>query len=400
MHEARRISGVTPRSETIVGRRRHARRPVPSRYGIERLEDRTLLSTTVAASPRPIATVKPKAGLITSEDGRSSSFTIVLNARPEHDVIISLESSAPGEGVPNVPRLVFTPDDWDTPQRVTVTGVSDGIRDGNKKYRIITGAAASDDPAFDGKAVADVRLVNKDSKTLVAGVKVFPQRGLVTTADGASDYFSIVLTYKPSANVTIPISSSNTSAGVTSVSSVTFTPDNWNNPQQVVVAGQGGSFSGRDTVYKVITGRAESADPRYAGLNPDDVMVRNRARTIGRFLGVYQGNATGSVIVAGRRTRVNFDLRFDVQDGGGIVLYESHGLGSGPVGTGRVLNDSGAITMVVDNPASPFFGARFLGNFSIADIRNARGNWRWSLAGARASGFWNVSRVEGSNPLG
>jgi len=366
--------------------------------GLEPLETRTLLSATLAAAPQPTAVVKPVTGLVTSEDGRSASFTVALKARPSHEVTISLESSNPAEGVPNVNRLIFTPENWSSAQRVVVTGVSDGIRDGHKKYQIITGAAVSDDPAFAGKPVADVTLVNKDSKTLVAGVRVFPQRGLVTTADGGGDYFSIVLTYKPSADVTIPISSSNTSAGVTSVSSVTFTPVNWDYPQQVTLVGQGGSFSGRDTVYKVLTGRVISEDPRYRGLDPDDVMVRNRARFASRFVGRHEGTLSGSVTAAGRRATVSAKLEFDVKEGGDIVLYDP--FGQGIAGSGRVLNNSGAITMQIDSPGNVLDGTRFVGNFSIADIRNARGNWQVSRLGVRGSGMWNVSRIGGPSPAG
>lgn len=381
------------------GRRpRQTRRFAPSLGGLEQLETRTLLSATLAAKPQPIAVVKPVAGLVTSEDGRSAAFTVALKARPSHEVTISLESSKPGEGVPNVDRLIFTPENWSTPQRVVVTGVSDGIVDGKKKYQIITGAAVSNDPAFDGKPVADVQLVNKDSKTLVAGVKVFPQRGLVTTADGGGDYFSIVLTYKPSADVTIPISSSNTSAGLTSVSSVTFTPENWDYPQQVTVVGQGGSFSGRDTVYKVLTGRVISDDLRYRGLDPADVMVRNRARVASRFVGPYAGTMTGSTSAAGIRVPVNAMLRFDVKEGGNVVLYDP--LGQGIVGSGKVLDNSGAITMQIDRPGNVLDGMRFVGNFSIADIRNARGNWQVSRLGVRGSGVWSVSRSGGPSPAG
>jgi hypothetical protein len=387
------------RARDVFGRRRRRPTGCPSNLnGLEQLETRSLLSATLAAVPRAITVVKPVVGLVTSEDGRNTSFTVVLKSQPTHEVAISLESSNPGEGVPNVPRLFFTPENWSTPQRVVVTGVSDGVRDGNKKYQIITGAAASDDPAFDGKPVPDVQLVNRDSKTLVAGVKVFPQRGLVTTADGGGDYFNIVLTYKPSADVTIPISSSNTSAGLPSVTSVTFTPENWDYPQQVTMAGQGGSFSGRDTVYKAITGRTISEDPRYRGIDPDDVMVRNIARFASRFIGSYVGTMTGSMGARGRRLPFNETLRFDVKEGGNIILYGPVGPGIG--GSGRVLGNSGAITMQADIPGNVFEGMRFVGNFSIADVRNARGNWQFSRLGVTGSGMWNVSRSGGTNPAG
>jgi hypothetical protein len=65
-----------------------------------------------------------------------------------------------------------------------------------------------------------------------------------------------------------------------------------------------------------------------------------------------------------------------------------------------VLGNSGAITMQVDIPGNVFEGMRFVGNFSIADVRNARGNWQFSRLGVTGSGMWNVSRSGGTNPAG
>ena len=345
------------------------------------------------------AVVTPVAGLRTSEDGAKAAFSVKLTYRPTHDVTIPLSSSNPGEGVPAVDRLVFTPANWSTPQAVTVSGVADGVRDGNKAYRIVTGPATSDDPRYNGLDVADVAAVNRDSTKLVAGVKVWPVAGLVTTPSGGSDYFNMVLTFKPSAAVTIPVASSNNLAGVTNSSEVTFTPENWNMLQQVVVTGRGGSFVGRDVLYSVVTGRATSADPRYQGMNPSDVSVRNRAPTdIGRFAGPYEGQAWGTVTLGGIRRSVRFMLSFEVKGDNTIELHDPET--KGPIGSGHVLPNSGAITMRVDKPASAFYGATFVGSFSIADMRVARGTWKWTPGGATATGMWNVVRIGGVSPAG
>jgi hypothetical protein len=49
------------------------------------------------------------------------------------------------------------------PQTVTVTGVNDAIYDGNIAYTIITGAAASADPHYQGMNAADVSATNNDN---------------------------------------------------------------------------------------------------------------------------------------------------------------------------------------------------------------------------------------------
>ena len=48
------------------------------------------------------------------------------------------------------------------PQTVTVTGVDDAVDDGDVAYTIVTAAAASADPAYNGLNAADVAVTNTD----------------------------------------------------------------------------------------------------------------------------------------------------------------------------------------------------------------------------------------------
>ncbi|MBN1912036.1 MAG: VCBS repeat-containing protein, partial [Pirellulales bacterium] len=107
--------------------------------------------------------IEPVSGLVTTEAGGTASFTVVLHGRPTHDVIINLTSTLPGEGTPSPTSLTFTPDDWDEPQTVTVTGQDDGVADGGVGYSIITAPAVSDDPAYAGMNAPDVSLMNLDN---------------------------------------------------------------------------------------------------------------------------------------------------------------------------------------------------------------------------------------------
>ena len=64
-----------------------------------------------------------------AETGTTDTFTVVLDAQPTSDVVISLTSSDTGEATVNSP-LTFTPANWNSAQTVTVTGVDDNIIDG------------------------------------------------------------------------------------------------------------------------------------------------------------------------------------------------------------------------------------------------------------------------------
>ncbi|MFM8891416.1 MAG: hypothetical protein ACKOTB_07310 [Planctomycetia bacterium] len=279
------------------------------------------------------------------------------------------------------------PANWRGFQRFCVTGAADGVRDGNRVYSIRIAPASSAEPLFAGRDDRDVIAVNRDSRRLVAGVKVHPTTGRFTTASGGMTSFSMVLTYRPTADVTVPVQSSNPSVGVTTVSSLTFTPANWLTPQAVFVVGKDAGVVNSQTRYRIITGPATSADPLYAGLDPVDVFVVNRPRTdVARFNGVYQGSFTGRGTYGGITRPVSGAVACRVVDG--VITVTAPGTGSGTVvGTGAVgfAGSSGVVQ-----------GATFVGTFTEGstpgDIR-ALGTWKYTSGPVTGSGFWNIRRV-------
>ena len=218
-------------------------------------------------------TVSPTAGLETTEGGDTDTFTIVLRSEPTENVTIGLTSSNTDEGTVSAGSLLFTPDNWDTAQTVTVTGQNDAIDDGDVAYTIETSATSSD-LKYHGIPVSDVSLTNLNDD--VAGITVSPTSGLETTEAGDTATFTIVLDSEPLADVSIDLTSSNTSEGTISAASVLFTPANWDTPQTVTVTGQDDFVDDGDNTYAVITEAATSVDPKYAGINAEDVSIVNR----------------------------------------------------------------------------------------------------------------------------
>ncbi len=111
----------------------------------------------------PGITVTPTSGLVTTEDGGSDSFDVVLKTQPTADVTIPISSSDLTEGTVDVASLTFTPANWDIPQTVTITGVNDAIEDGDVVYTIFTDAAVSTDLAYHGLNADDVQVTNLDN---------------------------------------------------------------------------------------------------------------------------------------------------------------------------------------------------------------------------------------------
>ncbi|MEJ2353659.1 MAG: hypothetical protein P8Y03_28095, partial [Anaerolineales bacterium] len=252
------------------------------------------IDTTVAASVDPIYNgmpvnnvsalnidndaagiiVNPASGLLTTEAGGTATFTIVLTSQPTANVTIGLSSSDITEGTVSPASVTFTNLNWDTPRTVTVTGVDDNLADGNIDYTIVTAPATSIDTNYNTVNPADVSVINQDDDT--AGITVNPTSGLITTEQpGGNDDFTVVLNTQPSADVTIGLSSSDTSEGLITKASLTFTPENWNVAQIVTVIGVDDDINDHDVSFKVITAQAGSSDPDYKNLDVPDVSVTN-----------------------------------------------------------------------------------------------------------------------------
>ena len=69
--------------------------------------------------------------LITDEDGASQSFTVVLNSEPQAPVRFRVTNTDTTEVTVDTTTMTFYTFNWDEPQTVTVTGIGDGIPDGD-----------------------------------------------------------------------------------------------------------------------------------------------------------------------------------------------------------------------------------------------------------------------------
>ena len=119
------------------------------------------VSLTNVDNSFPGITVSPTSGLVTTEAGGTTQFSVVLATQPFFNVVIPVSSSDTGEGTVSVSSLTFTAGNWLVPQVVTVTGVSDFLNDGNVGYTIILGPATSFDINYNGRNPADVSVINQ-----------------------------------------------------------------------------------------------------------------------------------------------------------------------------------------------------------------------------------------------
>jgi len=226
----------------------------------------------------------------TTEGGVSATFTVVLDSQPTADVTIGLSTSDETEGMIDTTSLVFGTADWNIPQPVTVTGVNDDIADGNQLYTIQLAPTVSVDPLYQNLDPADVSVTNIDNDS--PGFDVSPVSGNTTEAGGSAS-FTVVLTSVPTADVTMSVSSTDTSEGEVNVSSLTFTPTNWNQPQTVIINGINDDIDDGNQLYSITLGVASSTDGNFNGSDPNDVAVTNiDDDTAGFVISNISGNTT------------------------------------------------------------------------------------------------------------
>ena len=216
-------------------------------------------------------------GLSVSEDGTViATFEVNAQTAPFFDVTVPLTFSTSLVSLDM--GTVTLPASSTQPLTVTVTGLDNDIADGDTPFVIVTEDPFSSDPAYDQLTANDVDDVTGmviDDDT--AGIRVSPDgtEPLVTTETGGTASFSVVLTSEPAQAVSVGIMSTASDEGTVPIASLTFEPIAWDTPQMVTVTGVDDDVDDGDKTYSIVTKPAKSADPGYAGFNPEDISLVN-----------------------------------------------------------------------------------------------------------------------------
>ena len=170
-------------------------------------------------------------GVIVLEGGSEVSYGVSLQLEPTADVTVAVTSLDTGAATVAPASLTFTPDNWDTEQDVTVTGVED-VDPLNELVSILH--VASGTSAYEGvqrEAVARVRDDEELQLVMPGGHRI---------VEGESLEYAVQLSQAPQASVTVSLTSSDTSVvTVTTAESdnnLTFSTTNWDTGQTVTLA--------------------------------------------------------------------------------------------------------------------------------------------------------------------
>ena len=193
------------------------------------------------------------AGITTSEttldvgEGTSSTYTVVLDTQPTADVTITIgghsgtDITLSGATLSNN-ALVFTSEDWDRAQTITVTAGEDNDAVDENDVTLTHTAAGG---GYDGVTTGSVTVTIGDDDT--AGITT--SESAFDIDEGASSTYTVVLDTEPTADVTVTVSGHTGTDITLSDATLVFATDTWDTAQTVTVtAGEDDDAASDDSV--------------------------------------------------------------------------------------------------------------------------------------------------------
>ncbi|MGA1869955.1 MAG: DUF1566 domain-containing protein [bacterium] len=217
----------------------------------------------------------------TSEEGAEASFSMKLGSQPNGNVVINVVSSNQAEGSVSESTLIFASLEWNVEQIVTVTGVDDDVSDGNQNYVIeltIDPNNTTDTTGYNSLNPHDISVTNIDNEIPNSPGFIIGAITQNTTEDEGVASFTVRLNTSPNGAVMINVDSSDTTEGIVSLTTLTFTAENWNTDQIVSVMGMDDDEQDGDQSYSIqLTINIDNTEDTtgYAALDLDDVSVMN-----------------------------------------------------------------------------------------------------------------------------
>jgi len=223
--------------------------------------------TAILVCGTPSYTVSPTN--LTFDEGMTGTFTVVLDVQPTSDVVFTINSDDPGAASVDLTTLTFTPVNWNTPQTITVTGEQDvDLNDENVTITVAVDAVNSDD-TFDALADQSVAVtVNDDDNP---GYTVSPMN--LTIDEGMTGTFTVVLDVQPTSDVVFTINSDDPGAASVDLTTLTFTPTNWDTPQTITVTGEQDVDLNDENVTIVVNIDDTNSDNAFTTLPSENVNV-------------------------------------------------------------------------------------------------------------------------------
>lgn len=295
-------------------------------------------------------TINEGDGVLVSEFMTNDTFTVALDIPPftGQAAVLDITSTDTGEVTVSPAKLTFDTSNYNTPQVVTVTGVNDGIGDGNQlvNINITSNALDSTDNEWDSAISETVIAENAD----ISGYSIIiteTDNSTIVNEDGTTD----TITVAPSAAVSVGnnlVVDISTAAGVSvSPTSVTFNGSNWQVPQTITITATNDSLANGTRLSQIDAGMDSISTTDFLWGMQSPVPSASMNATI------IDDDTAGITIAccntAGAGSGTNSGNRVSIAENGGIDRYTAV-LTSQPLGDVILDIASGDMNTLVVNP--------------------------------------------------
>ena len=224
--------------------------------------DHTLTITTIDDDTAEL--IVTSESMILSENGGTGSFTIKLSSKPHAAITINLSSTDPTElEIVGSTTITILPEDWNTPVTVNFKTVEDDLTDGTQLAQINI-ATTSDDTNYN----------NLTTSTPIFSITDDEQPSIVLATDSNelkphsnSSTVMVQLSAKPTDDVTVTLATGNDDLLHPNITTLVFTPENWNVGQSVTVNTSDLSSVANSVTTVQLSGTGSSNCNAYNGIN-------------------------------------------------------------------------------------------------------------------------------------
>ncbi|MCP5502125.1 MAG: hypothetical protein H7A25_19665 [Leptospiraceae bacterium] len=229
---------------------------------------RLLYSLPISSGSNSILVTIGAETLALAEGGNSVTYTISIDKAPSSEILINAQADSQLLLNNNSSAsLSFTAENWSNAQIISVQAVDDTLLEGNHESIISHTVSMGGNTIYNlSKSEIIVSITDNDDY----GLTVTETGGSTDVSEsGNTDSYSIVLNKAPSSDVNLSFV---VDSQLNSISSLTFTPSNWNQPQTITVSAVDDSL--REYAHtSIINHSVSSSDPYYNNISVSSVTV-------------------------------------------------------------------------------------------------------------------------------
>lgn len=233
---------------------------------------------TVNVSEDDTLAIEASTPTVAVTEGGMTTFTVRLTAQPAAETTVAVTRSNPSISASPTP-LTFTTANWNMPQTVTVRGIEDPN---------LVGEAAQVTLSSTGLAsvIVAVNVTDNDTQAIVAAATA-------NVTEGQTTQVGVTLAFVPTANVSVTIGTMNAAVADVTPTTLTFTPANYDVPQNIAISGTQDADAVAGTTMISLTAPGATAAAIMVNVTDDDALNIELAPT---SLNIVEG-ATGTIQV-------------------------------------------------------------------------------------------------------